>query len=48
MISICYNLQEDPAETRNLSNEYPEIVERLQKEYATWMETVVGSHSGKP
>jgi hypothetical protein len=48
MISICCNLQEDPAETCNLSEKYPEIVERLQKEYATWMETVVGSHADIP
>ncbi len=44
--STClFNLLEDPSETQNLFNEYPEIVERLQKEYEAWKETVVGSHS---
>lgn len=44
--STClFNLREDPSETQNLFNEYPEIVERLQTEYAAWKETVVGSHT---
>jgi arylsulfatase A-like enzyme len=42
--STClFNLQKDPSESQNLINEYPEVVERLQKEYADWQETVVGS-----
>jgi arylsulfatase A-like enzyme len=44
--STClFNLREDPSETNNLFDEYPEIVERLQKEYTAWKESVVGSHS---
>ncbi len=44
--STClFNLRKDPSESQNLINEYSEIVERLQKEYEAWKETVVGSHS---
>jgi len=46
LLSTClFNLQEDPSESLNLINEHPEIAERLQKEYETWMESVVGSHA---
>ena len=42
--STClFNLREDPSETRNLFNEYPEIVDTLGMEYEEWMVTVVGS-----
>jgi len=44
--STClFNLRKDPSETQNLFHEYPETAERLQKEYAAWKKTVVGSHS---
>jgi arylsulfatase A-like enzyme len=43
--STClFNLQEDPSESQNLFNKYPEIVQRLQKEYEIWNGKVVGSY----
>lgn len=41
-----FNLREDPSESRNLSAEYPEVVDRIQGLYTEWSERVVGSHLG--
>ena len=44
--STClFNLKDDPSESRNLAKAHPQIVERLQKMYASWSQKVVGSHS---
>ncbi len=44
--STClFNLRKDPSETKNLFHEHPEIVERLQKDYDTWKESIIGSHA---
>ena len=41
-----FNLREDPSESRDLSAEYPEVVDRIQGLYTEWSERVVGSHLG--
>ena len=42
-----FNLREDPAESRDLAAEYPEVIERIQDLYTTWSESVVGSHGAE-
>jgi len=46
--TCLFNLKEDPSESRNLIDEYPEVVQRLQRSYAAWSEEVVGSHAKPP
>jgi len=38
--SELYNIEEDPFETRDLSGEYPEIVEKMERETDIWFEEV--------
>ncbi|MBW6533812.1 MAG: hypothetical protein K0B11_02280, partial [Mariniphaga sp.] len=41
-----YNIQNDPAETKNLADEYPEILEEMQAELRKWQESVLNSLTG--
>lgn len=41
-----YNIQNDPAETKNLADEHPEIVEEMQIELRKWQESVLNSLTG--
>jgi arylsulfatase A-like enzyme len=42
-----YNITDDPAESNNLADEYPEIVEEMQTELLKWQESVLNSLLGK-
>jgi len=41
-----YNLQNDPGESTNLADDYPEIVEEMQLELRKWQESVLNSLTG--
>ncbi len=36
LVTLLYDLQNDPGETTNVANRYPEIVEGLEAEFAEW------------
>jgi arylsulfatase A-like enzyme len=40
-----YDIQKDPGEVKNLADEYPEIVKKMQNELAKWQESVLKSLS---
>jgi len=41
-----YNIRNDPAETKNLADEHPEIVEEMQSELRKWQESVLNGLTG--
>jgi len=41
-----YDIQDDPAETTNLADEYPEIVEEMANDLRKWQESVLNSLTG--
>jgi arylsulfatase A-like enzyme len=41
-----YDIQNDPAETTNLANEYPEVVDEMADELRKWQESVLNSLTG--
>ncbi len=41
-----YDIQNDPGETINLADEYPDIVEEMQAELRQWQESVLNSLTG--
>jgi arylsulfatase A-like enzyme len=41
-----YDIQNDPAETTNLANEYPEVVDEMASELRKWQESVLSSLTG--
>ena len=38
LVTLLYDLQNDPGETTNLAERHPEILQRLEGEYASWAE----------
>ena len=36
LVTLLYDLQNDPGETTNLADQHPEILERLETEWAEW------------
>jgi arylsulfatase A-like enzyme len=36
LITLLYDLQNDPQESRNVAAQYPDVVERLEAEYGQW------------
>lgn len=41
-----YDIQNDPAETKNLADKYPEIVEEMQADLYEWQKSVLNSLTG--
>jgi arylsulfatase A-like enzyme len=41
-----YDIQNDPAETTNLADKYPEIVDEMAADLRTWQESVLKSLTG--
>lgn len=44
---LLFNLQDDPTESKNLSESFPEIKEKLMKEYTHFLKTLPQDHMAK-
>jgi arylsulfatase A-like enzyme len=45
--ACLFNLKDDPSESRNLLEQNPEVVQRLQQLYAEWSKEVGGPRTGR-
>ena len=45
--TCLFNLKDDPSESRDMTDQHPEVVKRLQKLYAAWSEEVAGKKQRK-
>lgn len=43
-----YRIKDDPAESRDIAAEHPEVVERMKKEYETWLRTMKAARAKPP
>lgn len=41
-----YDLRDDPAETKNIASEYPQVMEKMSSELKTWQRSVLTSLTG--